>query len=261
MKYIANLLVAIHIVGAAEAIVLGEKAGLDPSMLVEVLADSAATSRMLEVRGPSMATGAYATPMMKVDVFQKDLDIIAEFRQTIEMPRALVQRQRSALYRRRGARDGFARHSGGSFGSALSSRDGGKMKILTMVACVLLVGVANGQEKPALAEQAFKNVRVLKGIPVDQFMATMGFFSASLGETCTDCHSAESGGNWDKYADDNPRKNTARAHDRHDERHQQNLFRWKARDHLLLLPSRRGTSRRHSQPGGFIRAAAIQGAR
>jgi hypothetical protein len=38
----------------------------------------------------------------------------------------------------------------------------------------------------------------------------MGFFSASLGETCTDCHSAESGGSWAKYADDNPRKETAR---------------------------------------------------
>jgi len=62
----------------------------------------------------------------------------------------------------------------------------------------------------AMSEQVFKNVRVLKGIPVDQFMATMGFFSASLGETCTDCHSAESGGDWAKYADDNPRKNTAR---------------------------------------------------
>jgi photosynthetic reaction center cytochrome c subunit len=85
------------------------------------------------------------------------------------------------------------------------------MKLLTIVACLIAIGFANGQEKPAMAEQAFKNVRVLKGIPVDQFMATMGFFSASLGETCTDCHSAESGGNWDKYADDNPRKNTARA--------------------------------------------------
>ncbi len=61
-----------------------------------------------------------------------------------------------------------------------------------------------------MAEQVFKNIRVLKGIPVDEFMATMGFFSASLGETCTDCHSAESGGSWEKYADDNPRKNTAR---------------------------------------------------
>jgi putative dehydrogenase len=86
MKYIANLLVAIHIAGAAEAIVLGEKAGLDPSMLVEVLADSAATSRMLEVRGPSMATGAYATPMMKVDVFQKDLDIISQFAKQTKCP-------------------------------------------------------------------------------------------------------------------------------------------------------------------------------
>jgi 3-hydroxyisobutyrate dehydrogenase-like beta-hydroxyacid dehydrogenase len=86
MKYIANLLVAIHIVGAAEAIVLGEKAGLDPSMLVEILADSAATSRMLEVRGPSMASGDYATPMMKVDVFQKDLDIIANFAKTSRCP-------------------------------------------------------------------------------------------------------------------------------------------------------------------------------
>jgi len=86
LKFIANLLVAIHIVGAAEAIVLGEKAGLDSSMLVEVLADSAATSRMLEVRGPSMAAGAYATPMMKVDVFQKDLDIIAAFAKRSNCP-------------------------------------------------------------------------------------------------------------------------------------------------------------------------------
>jgi photosynthetic reaction center cytochrome c subunit len=84
------------------------------------------------------------------------------------------------------------------------------MKLLTIGACLLIVAAANGQERPMLAEQAFKNVRVLKGIPVDQFMATMGFFSASLGETCTDCHSAESGGSWEKYADDNPRKETAR---------------------------------------------------
>jgi photosynthetic reaction center cytochrome c subunit len=87
-------------------------------------------------------------------------------------------------------------------------------RIGIIVACSLTVPLAIGQaqteRKPVMAEQAFKNIRVLKGIPVDQFMATMGFFSASLGETCTDCHSAESGGNWDKYADDNPRKNTAR---------------------------------------------------
>jgi hypothetical protein len=63
---------------------------------------------------------------------------------------------------------------------------------------------------PRMAEEAFKNIQVLKGIPVDQFMATMGFFSASLGLNCTDCHSDESGGNWEKYADDTPLKRAAR---------------------------------------------------
>ncbi|HTA31231.1 MAG TPA: c-type cytochrome, partial [Candidatus Cybelea sp.] len=85
------------------------------------------------------------------------------------------------------------------------------MKLVTIAVCLLATTIANGQQQPVMSEQAFKNVRMLKGIPVDQFMATMGFFSASLGETCTDCHSAESGGSWAKYADDNPRKNTARA--------------------------------------------------
>jgi len=86
VKYIANLLVAIHILGAAEAIVLGEQAGLDPSMLVDLLTDSAATSRMLEVRGPGMAASLFAKPMMKVEVFLKDLDIIANFARRNKSP-------------------------------------------------------------------------------------------------------------------------------------------------------------------------------
>lgn len=82
------------------------------------------------------------------------------------------------------------------------------MRFTTIACCLLFAPFAS---RAQTAEQAFKNVRVLKGISVDEFMATMGFFSASLGETCTDCHSAESGGSWEKYADDNPRKNKARA--------------------------------------------------
>jgi photosynthetic reaction center cytochrome c subunit len=77
------------------------------------------------------------------------------------------------------------------------------------ILAALAISAALAHAQPA--EQVFKNVRMLKGISVDQFMATMGFFSASLGETCTDCHSAESGGSWARYADDNPRKNKARA--------------------------------------------------
>jgi photosynthetic reaction center cytochrome c subunit len=69
---------------------------------------------------------------------------------------------------------------------------------------------AQAPPKPLPAERYFKNVQVLKGISVSEFMATMGFFSASLGENCTYCHVAESGGSWEKYADDNENKQTAR---------------------------------------------------
>lgn len=69
---------------------------------------------------------------------------------------------------------------------------------------------AGAQEKPLMAEDVFKNVQVLKGIPVNQFMETMGFFSAALGYNCTNCHGDEVLGNWEKYADDVPVKRTAR---------------------------------------------------
>ena len=65
-------------------------------------------------------------------------------------------------------------------------------------------------EKPLLAEDVFKNVQVLRGIPVKEFMDAMGFFSASLGMTCTDCHVAQSASSWGRYADDTPLKKTAR---------------------------------------------------
>ena len=65
-------------------------------------------------------------------------------------------------------------------------------------------------EKPLLAEQVFKNVQVLKGIPVNEFMGTMGFFSAALGLNCVHCHTSESLGDWAKFADDVPRKRMAR---------------------------------------------------
>src|SRR6059036_8868 len=84
----------------------------------------------------------------------------------------------------------------------------------TWVVWLFSVPVVGAQEpsgqRPPMAEEVFKNVQLLKGIPVDEFMGTMGFFSASLGLNCTDCHVDESGGNWEKYAEDNALKQTAR---------------------------------------------------
>src|SRR5258708_2146148 len=42
--------------------------------------------------------------------------------------------------------------------------------------------------KPRTSEQTFKNIQALKGIPVDDFMGTMGVMSAALGFDCSDCH-------------------------------------------------------------------------
>ena len=61
-----------------------------------------------------------------------------------------------------------------------------------------------------MVEDVFKNVQVLKGIPVNEFMDTMGFFSAAIGENCTGCHVAESLQDQSKFAEDVPRKRRAR---------------------------------------------------
>jgi Photosynthetic reaction centre cytochrome C subunit len=71
-------------------------------------------------------------------------------------------------------------------------------------------GQVGAQQKPLMAEDVFKNVQVLKGIPVNQFMETMGFFSAALGYNCTNCHGDDVLGNWERYANDIPVKRTAR---------------------------------------------------
>src|SRR5438067_1024402 len=79
MKFVANLLVAVHNVAAAEAIVLGAKAGLDPERILDVIASGAGNSRIFELRGPMMAKGVYTPPTATMHVLQKDSAIIAEF--------------------------------------------------------------------------------------------------------------------------------------------------------------------------------------
>jgi 3-hydroxyisobutyrate dehydrogenase-like beta-hydroxyacid dehydrogenase len=79
MKFVANLLVAIHNVSTAEAFALGMKAGLDPKTLFEVIGNSAAASRMFQVRGPQMVAGKYDPATISVGLFQKDMKIIGEF--------------------------------------------------------------------------------------------------------------------------------------------------------------------------------------
>jgi photosynthetic reaction center cytochrome c subunit len=82
------------------------------------------------------------------------------------------------------------------------------MKFIIIAAAVLTYGFA--PQKPRMAEEVFKNVQVLKGIPVDEFMNTMGIFSAALGMSCEDCH-ASNDSSWENYAlDASAKKQIAR---------------------------------------------------
>jgi len=89
MKFVANLLVAIHNVAAAEAMVLGIKAGLDPALVLKVVSDGAGSSRMFQVRGPMMVKGDYSDATMKNEVWQKDMTIIADFARKLDCPTPL----------------------------------------------------------------------------------------------------------------------------------------------------------------------------
>jgi 3-hydroxyisobutyrate dehydrogenase-like beta-hydroxyacid dehydrogenase len=79
MKFVANLLVAIHNVAAAEAMLLAEHAGLDPARVIELVGQGAGGSRMFQMRAPMMAERAYEPPTMRISTWKKDMDVIAAF--------------------------------------------------------------------------------------------------------------------------------------------------------------------------------------
>lgn len=91
LKYVANLLVTIHNVSTAEAIVMGMKSGLNPKLLYKVISDGAGTSRMFDVRGPMMISGDYSKATMKVEVYKKDIDIIEKFAADLHCPTPLFE--------------------------------------------------------------------------------------------------------------------------------------------------------------------------
>jgi L-threonate 2-dehydrogenase len=83
MKFVANHLVAIHNVATAEAMILAERAGLDPKMVVDMVGPGAGGSRMFQMRAPMMVEGIYEPATMKVSTWKKDMEIIAEFAEDV----------------------------------------------------------------------------------------------------------------------------------------------------------------------------------
>jgi 3-hydroxyisobutyrate dehydrogenase-like beta-hydroxyacid dehydrogenase len=90
MKFVANLLVAIHNVASAEAMVLGVKAGLDPRQVVDLVTSGAGTSRVFELRAPMMAARNYQPASMRMEIWQKDMAIISQYATELGCPTPLL---------------------------------------------------------------------------------------------------------------------------------------------------------------------------
>ena len=97
LKLVANLLVALNSAAAAEALSMAARAGLDVRVALEILTGSAASSRMLEVRGPMIARREFP-PQMKLDLFMKDLHLIQDAAAAVGAPLPLTDAA-EALYR------------------------------------------------------------------------------------------------------------------------------------------------------------------
>jgi L-threonate 2-dehydrogenase len=108
-KYVANLLVAIHNVAAAEALVLAERAGLDLEQVLAAVANGAGGSRMFEICGPLMSERVYDDATVRLEVFLKDVQLISEFAGRVGAPTPLLAASRdvyeTALARGRAGQD------------------------------------------------------------------------------------------------------------------------------------------------------------
>jgi 3-hydroxyisobutyrate dehydrogenase-like beta-hydroxyacid dehydrogenase len=89
MKYIANLLVAVHGLAAAEAHVLGIAAGLDPARVQEVMEDGVGSSKIFEIRGPMMVADDYPAAA-RLDILLKDSTLIRDYARSVGAPTPLL---------------------------------------------------------------------------------------------------------------------------------------------------------------------------
>ena len=90
MKFVANLLVAVHTLAAAEAHRLGSACGLDPDLVQEVIAAGVGSSAMFEIRGPMMAADTYEPPSARLAIILKDASIIADHARSLGSPAPLL---------------------------------------------------------------------------------------------------------------------------------------------------------------------------
>lgn len=90
MKFIANLLVAVHNLASAEAHALGIAAGMDPQVVQDVISDGVGASKIFDIRGPMMAADTYEPPSARLSIILKDAGIISAYAKSVGAPTPLL---------------------------------------------------------------------------------------------------------------------------------------------------------------------------
>jgi putative dehydrogenase len=90
MKCVANLLVAVHNMAAAEAMLLSIKAGLDPEMVTKVINPSIAGSTMFAARAPMMAARRYEPPLGSINQVHEFIPLIKTLAGDVGSPTPLL---------------------------------------------------------------------------------------------------------------------------------------------------------------------------
>ena len=90
LKYAANHLVAIYNVAYAESVNLCRKMGLDPKVALEHFGHSPVLGTgVMRLRMPFMIDRHYTPPTMKVEVWQKDMQVIGDMAKSVHCPTPL----------------------------------------------------------------------------------------------------------------------------------------------------------------------------
>lgn len=92
LKFSANHLVAIYNVAYAESVALARKMGLDPREVLKLFGNSPVLGTgVMRLRMDMMVKRQYSPPTMKVEVWQKDMEVIGQMAKSVDCPTPLFQ--------------------------------------------------------------------------------------------------------------------------------------------------------------------------
>jgi L-threonate 2-dehydrogenase len=87
MKFIANHLVAIYNVAVGESLTFARTMGLDPQQVWSLFATSPVVGTgVFKLRGKFMVDRKYVPPTMKVETWQKDMQVIGDMARSVDCP-------------------------------------------------------------------------------------------------------------------------------------------------------------------------------